>query len=163
MTRHLQNKPGKVLYLEHTSKVLKNNHLGDPHIRKIGVYLPHDYEQNPQKHYPLFMYLAGFMSSGLSALNWTNFTENIPERIDRLIHTKKMGPVIVVFPDCFTRFGGNQYINSPAIGNYADYIINEIIPFIDSKLRTDKTKRACFGHSSGGYGALVMGMKRPDI
>ena len=75
-----------------------------------------------------------------------------------------MGPVIVVFPDCFTSLGGNQYINSSAIGRYADYLTKELIPFIDREFRTlaDRDHRGCFGKSSGGYGAIVHGMRYPE-
>jgi hypothetical protein len=73
----------------------------------------------------------------------------------------RMGPVIIVFPDCFTALGGNQYVNSPAIGNYADYLLREIIPFVDREFRTlaAREHRGCFGKSSGGYGAIIHGMK----
>jgi S-formylglutathione hydrolase FrmB len=72
-----------------------------------------------------------------------------------------MGPVITVFPDCWTRLGGNQYINSSAVGRYADYLVKEVLPEIDRRYRTysDPRKRAVFGKSSGGYGAIVHGMK----
>ena len=72
-----------------------------------------------------------------------------------------MGPAILVFPDCFTALGGNQYVNSSAIGNYADYLVDEIIPFVDREFRTlaSRDHRGCFGKSSGGYGAIVHGMK----
>ena len=72
-----------------------------------------------------------------------------------------MGPCLVVFPDCFTALGGNQYINSSAIGRYADYLTKELIPFVDREFRTfaDRDHRGCFGKSSGGYGAMVHGMK----
>ena len=65
-----------------------------------------------------------------------------------------MGPAIFVFPDCFTSLGGNQYVNSSAIGAYADYLTREIIPFVDREFRTlaSRDHRGCFGKSSGGYG-----------
>jgi S-formylglutathione hydrolase FrmB len=77
------------------------------------------------------------------------------------MHQRKMGPTIIVFPDCFTALGGNQYINSTAIGRYADYLTRELIPFIDKELRTlgSREHRGCFGKSSGGYGAMIHGMK----
>src|SRR6185503_14442378 len=79
----------------------------------------------------------------------------------RLIHEGRMGPVILVFPDCFTALGGNQYVNSTAIGDYADYLTQEIIPFVDRQFRTlaSREHRGCFGKSSGGYGAMLHGMK----
>jgi S-formylglutathione hydrolase FrmB len=66
-----------------------------------------------------------------------------------------------VFPDCFTALGGNQYVNSSAIGRYADYLIDEIVPFVDREFRTRASRdhRGCFGKSSGGYGAIIHGMK----
>ncbi len=89
----------------------------------------------------------------------------MPERAARLIHEKKMGPAIIVFPDCFTALGGNQYINSSALGNYADYLTREIIAFVDREFRTlaSREHRGCFGKSSGGYGSMLHGMKYPQI
>src|SRR5437879_12158414 len=73
----------------------------------------------------------------------------------------KVGPAIFVFPDCFTALGGNQYVNSSAIGDYADYLTREIVPFVDGEFRTlpNREHRGCFGKSSGGYGAILHGMK----
>ncbi len=72
-----------------------------------------------------------------------------------------MGPAIVVFPDCFTSLGGNQYVNSSAIGRYADYLTRELIPFVDREFRTlaSREHRGCFGKSSGGYGAIIHAMR----
>ena len=105
--------------------------------------------------------LVGFTGSGLSHTNWKPFGDNVPERAARLIHEQKMGPAIFVFPDCFTALGGNQYVNSSAIGDYADYLTREIIPFVDREFRTlaSREHRGCFGKSSGGYGAIIHGMK----
>jgi hypothetical protein len=105
--------------------------------------------------------MVGFTGSGLAHVNWKPFSDNVPERVARLIHERKMGPAIVVFPDCFTALGGNQYVNSSAIGNYADYLTRELIPFVDRDFRTlsSRDHRGCFGKSSGGYGAIMHGMK----
>ena len=105
--------------------------------------------------------LVGYTGSGRAHTSWRAFEENVPERAARLIHDRKLDPCIIVFPDCFTALGGNQYINSSAIGAYADYLTREIIPFIDREFRTlaDREHRGCFGKSSGGYGAIVHGMK----
>jgi hypothetical protein len=105
--------------------------------------------------------LVGFTGSGLSHLGWKPFGHNVPERAARLMHEGRMGPTIFVFPDCFTSLGGNQYVNSPAIGAYGDYLTRELIPFVDREFRTlaSREHRGCFGKSSGGYGAIVHGMK----
>ena len=156
-------KQGSIIFLEHTSQVLKDNPLGDPHVRTVPVYLPWQYNSAKSKYrnFPVLYDLAGFTSSGPGRVNWKNFGESIPERLDRLIAHRKLSPVVIVFPDCFTSFGGNQYIDSPAIGNYAGYLTQELIPFIDRELKSiaDREHRGCFGKSSGGYGALIHGMK----
>src|SRR5918992_804967 len=153
---------GTIAVLEHVSSILKDNPLGDPHVRKLAVWLPPQYDGlRGRRHFPVLYDLVGFTGSGLAHANWKPFGDNVPERAARLIREGKMGPAIIVFPDCFTALGGNQYVNSPAIGNYADYLTREIIPFVDREFRTfaDRAHRGCFGKSSGGYGAIIHGMK----
>ena len=156
---------GTVVVLEHESKVLKGNALGDPHVRKLAVWLPPQYDDPGPKawgrRFPVLYDMVGFTGSGLSHVAWRNFSENVPERAARLIHEGRMPPAIIVFPDCFTALGGNQYINSSAIGDYADYLTKEIVPFIDREFRTlaSRDHRGCFGKSSGGYGAVIHGMR----
>lgn len=125
-----------LVVLEHVSSILKDNPLGDPHVRKLGVWLPPGYDESGNKRYPVLYDFVGFTGSGLAHTNWKPFGDNVPESAARLIHEKKMGPVILVLPDCFTALGGNQYINSSALGNYADYLTREIIPFVDREFRT---------------------------
>jgi enterochelin esterase-like enzyme len=152
---------GTTLVLEHVSEILKDNPLGDPHVRKLAVWLPHEYDHSGRRRFPVLYDLVGFTGSGLAHAGWKPFGDNVPERAARLIHDGKMGPAIIVFPDCFTALGGNQYVNSSAIGNYADYLTREIIPFVDGEFRTlaSREHRGCFGKSSGGYGAILHGMK----
>ena len=155
---------GTVVVLEHRSTVLAGNPLGDPHVRKVAVWLPREYDRRdggPGQRFPVLYDLVGFTGSGLSHLNWKPFSENLVERAARLIRDGRMGPVILVLPDCFTSLGGNQYVNSTAIGCYADYLLDEIIPFVDREFRTlaAREHRGCFGKSSGGYGAMIHGMK----
>ena len=159
---------GTVVLLEHTSKILEGNPLRDPHVRKVGVWLPPQYAHQGTRiagrRFPVLYDLVGFTGSGLSHTGWKPFGDNVAERAARLIHEQKMGPAIIVFPDCFTALGGNQYVNSSAIGNYADYLTREIIPFVDREFRTlaSREHRGCFGKSSGGYGAIVHAMKYPQ-
>lgn len=152
---------GTVVVLEHVSSVLRGNPLGDPYVRKLGVWLPPQYDEGGLRRFPVLYDLVGFTGSGLSHLGWKPFGDNVPERAARLIRERKMGPAIIVFPDCFTALGGNQYVNSSAIGDYADYLTREIVPFVDGEFRTlaSREHRGCFGKSSGGYGAILHGMK----
>ncbi len=152
---------GTVVVLEHDSRILRDNPLGDPHQRQLGVWLPPGYDESGNKRFPVLYDLVGFTGSGLAHTAWKPFGDNVPERAARLVHEKKMGPAIIVFPDCFTALGGNQYVNSSAIGGYADYLTRELIPFVDREFRTlaSREHRGCFGKSSGGYGAIIHGMK----
>ena len=157
---------GTLVVLEHTSTILKGNALGDPHVRKFAVWLPPQYDEaGDKRRFPVLYDLVGFTGSGLSHTNWKPFGDNLPERVARLIHEQKMGPMIIVLPDCFTSLGGNQYVNSSAIGNYADYLTQELVPFVDAEFHTlaSREHRGCFGKSSGGYGSIIHGMKYPKI
>ncbi|MGI9309212.1 MAG: alpha/beta hydrolase [Gammaproteobacteria bacterium] len=156
---------GTLVAVEHTSSILADNPLGDPATREFHVWVPPAYDtdkgRNRGRRYPVLFDLVGYTGSGMSHTHWRAFDENVPERAARLMHQRKLGPCIIVFPDCFTALGGNQYINSAAIGNYADYLTRELIPFIDKEFRTlaSREHRGCFGKSSGGYGAMIHGMK----
>ena len=146
------------------SEVLKNNPLGDPHVRDLFVYLPPGYEGS-RNHYPVVYCLTGFTGRGKMLLNDNAFTPNLAERMDKLIASGTTKPMILVMPNCFTYYGGSQYINSTATGQYEDYLKHEIVPFIDANLRTinDRAARAVIGKSSGGYGSLIMGIRHADI
>jgi S-formylglutathione hydrolase FrmB len=156
---------GRVIALAHRSRVLADNPLGDPVERMHDVWLPAQYDQGRGSkrgtRFPVLFDLVGYAGGGKSHTNWRAFEENVPERAARLVYEQKMSPCIIVFPDCFTALGGNQYINSSAVGRYADYLTRELIPFFDKELRThaDRAHRGCFGKSSGGYGAIIHGMK----
>lgn len=147
-----------------TSRVLQNNPLGDPHIRRVPVYLPPGYT-NGHSRYPVVYLLAGFTGRGAFLLNDSAFDETIQERMDRLIAAGEVRPMILVMPDGFTRYGGSQYLNSSATGQYETHLVEEIVPLIDRRYRTrpEAGYRAIAGKSSGGYGAIVQAMRHPDI
>jgi S-formylglutathione hydrolase FrmB len=160
----LQHSQGTVHFLKHASTVLKDNPLGDKHIRDLIVYTPPGYEKSSDM-YPSVYCLTGFTGRGRMLLNDHAFAPNLAERMDRLINSGTIRPMIAVLPDCFTYYGGSQYINSSATGNYEDYLTDEMVSFIDNNFRTvrDSGSRAVMGKSSGGYGALVMGLRHADI
>lgn len=156
-------KQGTVVTLQHESKVLKNNPLGDKNIRDVIVYLPPDYDETQK--YPAVYCLTGFTGRGKMFLNDSAFAPNLAQRMDKLIAEGKIKPMIAVLPDCFTHYGGSQYLNSSATGNYEDYLTDEIVPFVDEtfSIVKDKNSRAVMGKSSGGYGALIMAMRHSDL
>ena len=156
---------GRIVIESFNSKVLDANPLGDPSRREIPVYLPPGYDSQPRRRYPAAYLLAGFNSRGTVFLNDTPGDENIAQRLDRLIASGAIAPMIVVMPDCLTRLGGSQYINSPATGRYEDHLVDELVPYIDRTYRTlaSRATRAVVGKSSGGYGALMLAMRHPDL
>src|SRR5512134_1953724 len=100
MTLKRGKESGTLVVLEHTSRILRDNPLGDPHVRKLGVWLPPQYDvAGSKRRFPVLYDLVGFTGSGLSHVGWKPFGDNVPERAARLIHERKMGPVILVFPD----------------------------------------------------------------
>ena len=152
---------GKVVVHRFESSVLKSNPLNDPHIRDVVIYLPPEYSSSSSKGYIAAFGLVGFGGQGKMLLNADPLGENMEDRMNRLISQRKCGPMILVLIDCFTKFGGNQYINSSATAKYEDYIINEIVPFVDKTYNI--SEHAVWGKSSGGYGSIVLGMRHPEI
>jgi enterochelin esterase family protein len=168
MARRIQTTSGSRVDTVHfKSVVLKGNALSDPPDRQISLYLPpgYDLDANRSRRYPVVYFLSGFTGRGRMMLNATGWGESLDRRIDRLIKTRRMKPVIGVLPDCFTRLGGSQYLDSSATGKYETHLVRELVPWVDDHYRTmAKAKhRAVTGKSSGGYGALVLGMKHPDV
>lgn len=154
---------GRVLRFEHRSKLLEGNPWQDPAVREVCVYVPHDYSELG-KPLPALWDLAAYTNAGPGHLNWRNHGENLVSRLDRLIGSGKMDPAVVVIPDCYTSLGGNQYVDSPSVGSYASYLVRELIEFVESRVNVigDRSGRAVFGKSSGGYGALYHAMVHPE-
>ncbi len=151
---------GEVLTEYFDSRVLRGNPLGDPPRRPIAIYLPPGYTK-ARGPLPIVYGVVGYTGTGRSLLNVDPLGEDLKARMDRLIRTRKCGPMIIVLPDCFTRVGGNQYINSTATGRYEDYLLKEVIPFVEE--RYPASRRGVWGKSSGGYGSMVLGMRHPQV
>ena len=142
---------------------LQDNIWSDPAERDFNVYLPPGYSESGEPYVALWDF-AAFTNAGPGHLNWKNQGENLPQRLDRLIGSGEMPPVVVPMPDCYSSLGGNQYVNSPAVGRYADYVVDELVPFLSSHVNVidHRDGRGVFGKSSGGYGALVHAMYYPE-
>ena len=158
---------GRVFPVRFESKLLRGNPLGDPAIRTVPVYLPAGYDdpKNTRRRYPSVYVLTGFTGRGTMLLNDSGWTETLPQRLDRLIASGRVQPLIAVMPDCFTRYGGSQYLDSSAHGRYESHLIQELVPWVDRTFRTKAAAahRAVMGKSSGGFGAIVHGLRHPDV
>src|SRR3979411_2410864 len=152
---------GSVSRISGESQALTGNMLGDPSVRVVDVYLPAGHDG---QGLPLLVDLVGFTGGGPSNRNWVGSRETLPERLDRLIGEERMPPVVVAFPDCFTRLGGNQYINSASMGAWEDFLLQEMLPAIEKTFDCGGTgRRGVFGKSSGGYGAITHALRHSDI
>jgi enterochelin esterase-like enzyme len=144
---------------------LEDNPLGDPVERELLVYLPPSYASptTATRRYPVLFVLTGYASTHQSLLNFKPWEPNFLERYERLLG-QGCREAIVVLADCFTRLGGSQFIDSRGTGRYQSYLADDVLSFVDQRYRTlaKREARAIVGKSSGGFGALAMGMDRPE-
>jgi S-formylglutathione hydrolase FrmB len=156
---------GRFDELEIESGVLRDNPLGDPHVRPLWVYLPPAYDAEPDRRFPSIYLIQGMTGQVDMWWNRTAFRPNVPERIDTLFAEEGCPPALVVFVDCWTSYGGSQFIDSPGTGRYHEYLCEEVVSFVDERYRTlaEPAHRGITGKSSGGYGAMVTPMLRPDL
>jgi S-formylglutathione hydrolase FrmB len=147
------------------SAVLRGNPLGDPHERPLWVYLPPGYEADEGKRYPSIYVIQGLTGQLDMWRNRMPFRRNFPELADELFAAGESPPAILVYVDCWTSLGGSQFLDSPGTGRYHTYLCEEVIPWIDANYRTAAAPehRGITGKSSGGYGAMVTPMLRPDL
>ena len=149
---------GTVDHHRFSSEVLKGNPWGDPTERDLGVYVP---PSGRTEGLPLIVLLSGYTGAGWMNFQRPRFLEDtISGRLDRLIRLKLAHEAVLVAPDCLTTLGGSQYLNSSATGRYEDYVVDEILPFVQKQYHTGPT--AVMGTSSGGYGSLVLALRHPD-
>ena len=155
---------GRVEEHEFESRVLAGNPAGDPNLRRVPVWLPPSYDAEPARRYPVLFVLTGFAGRGRMLLNDNPWSPSLADRLDRLV-AAGCGEMVVVMPDCLTRFGGSQYLNSAATGRYAAHLLGELVPWADATFRTQpgRDHRGVAGKSSGGFGAITLGMTRPDV
>jgi hypothetical protein len=148
------------------SDLLKDNPLGDPHERPLWVYVPPGYDDEPERRYPSIYLIQGLTGQLDMWRNRTAFRKNAPELMDELFSADDAPPpAILVWVDAWTSLGGSQFIDSPGTGRYHTYLCDEVVPWVDANYRTlaGAAHRGIGGKSSGGYGAMVTPMLRPDL
>jgi hypothetical protein len=147
------------------SDVLAENPLGDPARRPLYVYRPPGVERDHPRPLPSIYVIQGFTGQLDMWLARQAFQPTMVERLDAMFATGGCPDAIVVFVDAWTSFGGSQFLNSTGTGRYLDYLCDEVTAFVDERYPTvpDRDHRGLTGKSSGGYGAMVVPMLRPDV
>ena len=143
---------------------LRGNPLDDPVERPLLVYVPPGYDDTDQR-YPTVYVLQGY---GGHVAMWDNrvpYRLTFTEAADQLFATGGAPPALVVLVDAWTRYGGSQFVDSPGTGNYHSYLCNDVVPWVDRHYRTvaAASHRGVTGKSSGGFGAFITPMLRPDL
>jgi S-formylglutathione hydrolase FrmB len=148
-----------------TSELLRANPLGDPCERPVWVYLPPGYDDEPARSYPSVYVIQGYTGHVAMWRNRSAYRQPFPETADAVFAGGQAPPAIVVYVDAWTAYGGSQFVDSPGTGRYHSYLCNEVVPWVDGRYRTvaDAAHRAIMGKSSGGFGAMITPMLRPDL
>ena len=147
------------------SELLADNPLGDPSRRPLWVYRPPGVELDHPRPLPAIYVIQGYFGR-LDAWDAHDpFEPSLIERVDALFAAPECPDVIVVYVDAWTAYGGSQFVNSIATGPYQDYLCDEVVPFVDERypVAADRDRRALTGKSSGGFGAMIVPMVRPDV
>ena len=148
-----------------TSELLRDNPLGDPHERPLWVYVPPAYDTEPDRRFPSVYVIQGYTGHIAMWRNRQPYRRPFPETADAVFARGDAPPAIVVYVDAWTLYGGSQYVDSPGTGRYHSYLCDEVVPWVDAHYRTlpERDHRAITGKSSGGFGAMITPMLRPDL
>jgi len=146
------------------SVLLRDNPLGDPARRPLWVYVPPGYDSSQQR-YPSVYVIQGYTGHLAMWRNRSPFRQPFPETADAVFAAGDVPPAVLVFVDAWTAYGGSQFVDSSGTGRYHSYLCEEVVPFVDAQYRTlpDRAHRAISGKSSGGFGAMITPMLRPDL
>jgi len=156
---------GKLVEIKVPAPSLKGNLLGDPIEQSVAVYLPPSYDTSPAKRYPTLYLLHGFLSTNKAWINGGYQGMNLQSLMDEMIKRGVTRELIVVAPNGLNAYKGAFYTNSVVNGNWEDYFYHDLVQTIDKRYRTiaRPESRGIAGHSMGGYGAVTLAMKHPDV
>jgi S-formylglutathione hydrolase FrmB len=146
------------------SDLLRGNPLDDPHERPVWVYVPPGYDDGDTR-YPAVYVLQGYTGHVAMWANRMPFRQPFIETADAVFATGQAPGCVVVYVDAWTAYGGSQFVDSPGTGPYHSYLCDEVVPWVDAHYRTIPASgsRAVAGKSSGGFGAMITPMLRPDL
>lgn len=147
------------------SDALRGNPLGDPHERPLWVYVPPGYDDEADRRYPSVYVIQGYTGHLEMWRNRAPFRQPFVETADAVFANGEAPPTIVVYVDAWTAYGGSQFVDSPGTGRYHTYLCEDVVSFVDARYRTlaAPAHRGIQGKSSGGFGAMITPMLRPDL
>ena len=156
---------GRVEEQEITSELLRGNPLGDPYVRPLWVYLPPGYDDDPGRRFPSVYVIQGYTGHLTMWANRMPYRQPFPETADAMFAAGEAPGAVVVYVDAWTAYGGSQFVDSPGTGRYHSYLCDEVVSYVDANYRTlpAAEHRAIMGKSSGGFGAMITPMLRPDL
>ncbi|MFE0801396.1 alpha/beta hydrolase [Streptomyces sp. NPDC058812] len=155
---------GTVLRVKVRGKSLEGNLEGDSPDRDVSVYLPPGYKSDPHRRYPVLYMLHGFTNTDLSYFGEGAGT-HIPTIADRAIGNGAAHDMIIVTPNAMTVYGGSNYSSGATTGDWESFVSRDLVTYVDKHFRTVARveARGLAGHSMGGYGAMRIGMKHPEV
>lgn len=163
LTLSVQAQDGHIVNIKIHAVSIEKNLVEESPDLSVAVYLPPGYDTQLKKRYPVVYWLHGF--GGTKNTGDTGWDKDLTNTVSKLISSGSIKPLIIVMPDGSNRFGGSMYTNSITTGNWEDFIADELPNYIDTNYRTlsKPASRGIAGHSMGGYGAIKIAMKHPDI
>jgi len=174
---------GRILEITIPAPSLDGNLLGDPTEQPMSIYLPPSYETSPDKRYPVLYLLHGFKGTNRTWMldpailadgplpespdggTYTYEGKLKSDKLDAIIANGLIPELIIVAPNGWNAYKHSYYVNSVVTGNWEDYIVEEVVGYVDSNYRTlpKAASRGIGGHSGGGNGALYLGMRHPEV
>jgi len=161
---------------------LAGNLLGDPTEQPVSIYLPPSYHASPNRRYPVVYLLHGFTgtnrtwmvnsqpesgepSLGSTSRDYSHRGYLDGSSLDAQIAEGRIRELIVVAPNTRNAYKSPLTVNSVVAGNWEDYLLKDVITYVDGNYRTlaNARNRGLSGHSGGGYSAVYVGMRHPDV
>ena len=164
---------GTLTRIKINAKSIENTVTKENPVREVSVYLPPSYEANKSQRYPVVYFLHGIGDTDLSYTTPNRYPDTnkpvpysaIADIMDEGIRRGRFGEMIVILPNQRTKWFGSFYVNSSVTGNWRDFTSKELVAYVDKNYRTiaEADHRGIAGHSMGGYGALTIAMRHPEV
>jgi S-formylglutathione hydrolase len=150
----------RVVQAQVHSSGLEHSLFGDSSEQPVGIYLPAAYAAEPQRRFAVIYFLHGYSDTPAMRV-----AEIVQQMMDKQIAAHGIEPMIVVAPNGLNKLLGSFYTNSLATGDWEDYVVRDVVAYVDSHYRTlpYSGSRGIGGHSMGGYGALMLAFRHPDV